>query len=149
MSIIQSEKLELSSIGIKDDLTLHRNLSVESLVGDIISNNEGVLSSTGAAIVDTGKYTGRSPQDKYIVDEDSSSDNIWWGNVNQKISEEIFDELYNEVVDYFNSSESKTYLFDGFAGADSDYDCHHDDHVNPGRAETIPSKIRQERNGHA
>ena len=68
MSIIQSEKLGLNSIGIKDGLNFHRNLSVESLVDDIISNNEGVLSSTGAAIVDTGKYTGRSPQDKYIVD---------------------------------------------------------------------------------
>ena len=82
MSIIQSEKLGLNLIGIKDDLNFHRNLSVESLVDDIISNEEGILASTGAAIVDTGKYTGRSPKDKYIVDEDSSSDNIWWGNVN-------------------------------------------------------------------
>ena len=121
MSIIQSEKLGLKSIGIKDDLTFHRNLSVESLVDDIISNEEGILASTGAAMVDTGKYTGRSPKDKYIVDENSSSDNIWWGNVNQKISEEIFDDLYSEVIDFYNSSQSKTYLFDGFAGADSDY----------------------------
>ena len=45
-------------------------------------------------MVDTGKYTGRSPKDKYIVDEDSSNNNIWWGDVNQKISEEIFDDLY-------------------------------------------------------
>ena len=43
MSIIQSEKLGLNSLGIKDDLTFYRNLSVESLVDDIISNNEGVL----------------------------------------------------------------------------------------------------------
>mgnify|MGYP001174966802 FL=1 len=121
MSIIQSEKLGLNSIGIKDGLIFHRNLSVESLVDDIISNKEGILASTGAAIVDTGKYTGRSPNDKYIVDECSSSDNIWWGNVNQKISEEIFDDLYSKVIGYYNSSQSKTYLFDGFAGADSDY----------------------------
>ena len=79
MSIIQSEKLGLNSVGIKDDLIIHRNLSIDSLVDNIISNEEGILASTGAAIVDTGKYTGRSPKDKYIVDEDSSSDNIWWG----------------------------------------------------------------------
>ncbi len=72
MSIIQSEKLGLKSIGIKDDLTFHRNLSVESLVDDIISNEEGILASTGAAMVDTGKYTGRSPKDKDIVDENST-----------------------------------------------------------------------------
>ena len=93
MSIIKSEKLGLNSIGIKDGLIFHRNLSVESLVDDIISNKEGILASTGAAIVDTGKYTGRSPNDKYIVDECSSSDNIWWGNVNQKISEEILESV--------------------------------------------------------
>ena len=121
MGNYKAGSLGLSSIGIDDELSLHRNLTVDSLVEDIISNEEGLLASSGAAIVDTGKYTGRSPQDKYIVEENSSKENIWWGSVNQKISEDIFNELYQEVISFYNSSKSKTYLFDGFAGADSDY----------------------------
>ena len=121
MSIHKAGSLGLSSIGINDELSVHRNLNVDSLVEDIISNGEGLIASSGAAMVDTGKYTGRSPQDKYIVDEESSSENIWWGSVNQKISENIFNELYNEVISYYNSSNSKIYLFDGFAGADTEY----------------------------
>ena len=121
MSVHNAGSLGLSSIRINDELLVHRNLNVDSLVEDIISNGEGLIASSGAAMVDTGKYTGRSPQDKYIVDEESSSENIWWGSVNQKISEDIFNELYNEVIRYYNSSNSKTYLFDGFAGADKEY----------------------------
>ena len=121
MSIHKAGSLGLSSIGINNELSVHRNLNVDSLVEDIISNGEGLIASSGAAMVDTGKYTGRSPQDKYIVDEESSSENIWWGSVNQKISENIFNELYNEVISYYNSSNSKIYLFDGFAGADTEY----------------------------
>jgi phosphoenolpyruvate carboxykinase (ATP) len=76
----------------------------------------------GAAMVDTGIYTGRSPKDKYIVDEPSSNGNIWWGPVNQKISENIFDELYEKIKVFYNSNDhSKTYVFDGFAGADPKY----------------------------
>ena len=121
MSIHKAGSLGLSAIRINDELSVHRNLNVDSLVEDIISNGEGLIASSGAAMVDTGKYTGRSPQDKYIVDEESSSENIWWGSVNQKISEDIFNELYNQVIRYYNSSNSKTYLFDGFAGADKEY----------------------------
>ena len=112
MSIIQSEKLGLKSIGIKDGLTFHRNLSVESLVDDIISNEEGILASTGAAIVDTGKYTGRSPKDKYIVDENSSTNNIWWGDVNQKISEKIYQIKFQFVFFQFwlHSFEKKLFF---------------------------------------
>ena len=120
MSSYKAENLDLGEIGIDHKIDIHRNLNVKTLVHDIVSNGEGLLASNGAAMVDTGKYTGRSPQDKYIVDEDSSRENIWWGSVNQKISELIFNELYDQVIDYYNSSKSKTYLFDGFAGADTE-----------------------------
>jgi phosphoenolpyruvate carboxykinase (ATP) len=73
-------------------------------------------------MVDTGRYTGRSPKDKYFVDEESSNKNLWWGPVNAKIDESIFDDLYEQVVDYYNhSDDSNTYVFDGFAGADPTY----------------------------
>ena len=92
---ISGNELGLNKLGIVDLVNVHRNLSVESMVDDIVNNNEGVIGLRGAAMVDTGIYTGRSPDDKYIVDEPSSSNKIWWGPVNQKISEEIFDTLYN------------------------------------------------------
>ena len=120
--IMNNEQLGLEKLGLIDVKNIHRNLSTDQLVEDIIFNNEGVIGLRGAAMVDTGIYTGRSPKDKYIVDEPSSNDKIWWGEVNQKISEDIFNVLYKEVVDYYNRSiDTKTYIFDGFAGADPKY----------------------------
>ena len=73
-------------------------------------------------MVDTGIYTGRSPKDKYIVEEESSNGKIWWGDVNKKISNDIFEKLYDKVTQYYNSENlSKTYIFDGYAGADPQY----------------------------
>ena len=116
--ITTGSELNLESLGLKNINQVHRNLSVESLIEETVKNGEGIIGPRGATIVDTGKFTGRSPKDKYIVDEPSSSDKIWWGSVNKKIDEKIFDELYQSVIDYYNSDDSKTYLFDGFAGFD-------------------------------
>jgi len=119
---ISGNDLGLAKLGLLDLTNVHRNISVESMVTDIVGNGEGVIGLRGAAMVDTGIYTGRSPNDKYIVDEPSSTDKIWWGPVNRKVSEEVFDGLYNKVVNYYNrSDDSKTYIFDGFAGADPTY----------------------------
>lgn len=116
--IINGKELELDSLGLNQVDKVHRNLSIESLIEETVKNGEGIIGPRGATIVDTGKFTGRSPKDKYIVDEPSSSDKVWWGSVNKKIDEVIFDELYSSVVDYYNNDSSKTYLFDGFAGFD-------------------------------
>ena len=114
--------LGLDQLGLLNLTNVHRNLPVKELVDDIVKNGEGVIGLRGAAMVDTGIYTGRSPKDKYIVDEPSSNDKIWWGPVNRKISEDIFNTLYEKVVNYYNSADgSKTYVFDGFAGADPNY----------------------------
>ena len=119
---ITGNDLGLAKLGLLDLTNVHRNISVESMVADIVGNGEGVIGLRGAAMVDTGIYTGRSPNDKYIVDEPSSTEKIWWGPVNRKVSEEVFDVLYNQVVNYYNrSDDSKTYIFDGFAGADPVY----------------------------
>ena len=110
--------IELKDLGLEDQ-SVYRNLTVGELVDDIVANNEGIIGLRGAAMVDTGIYTGRSPKDKYFVDEPSSNSDIWWGPVNQKISEETFNDLYDQVTNFYNlNSQSKTYVFDGFAGAD-------------------------------
>ena len=116
-----NKTLGLDQIGLNNVSKIHRNLNVDNLIDKILKNNEGVISSTGAPIVDTGKFTGRSPKDKYIVDEPSSNSQIWWGQVNQKIDEKVFDELFSKIVDYYNSDPNDTYMFDGYAGFDPKY----------------------------
>ena len=118
---ISGKELGLESLGITDIDQIYRNLSIDELIDETVNNNEGIIGANGASIVDTGKYTGRSPKDKYIVDEPSSTDNIWWGPVNKKLDETIFNELYEKIVEYYNTDDSKTYLFDGFAGFDPTY----------------------------
>ena len=110
MATYKAKDLDLQKLGLNNDLDISRNLRYQDLVLDIVSNGEGYIASSGAAMIDSGKYTGRSPKDKYIVDEISSNDKIWWGEVNQKISEDIFDQLYGQVIDYYNNSKTKTYI---------------------------------------
>ena len=97
-----------------------RNLHVDDLINDALKNNEGVLGLNGALMVDTGEFSGRIPNDKFIVDEESSTNNIWWGEVNQKISEENFNYLLEKVLLTYENLSSSYYVFDGFAGDDSD-----------------------------
>ncbi|WP_027409575.1 phosphoenolpyruvate carboxykinase (ATP) [Anoxybacillus tepidamans] len=99
---------------------IQQNLSVPQLVEKILARKEGVLTATGAVATTTGKYTGRSPKDKYIVEEASTKTKINWGTVNQPISEEAFDKLYNKVLDYLMTKE-EVFVFKGFAGADPKY----------------------------
>lgn len=94
-------------------------LSVPQLVEKATSRGEAVLTSTGAVKAETGKYTGRSPQDKYIVEEPISKDKIDWGSVNQPISQEIFEALYKKVTDYLKEQD-ELFVFKGFAGADKE-----------------------------
>jgi phosphoenolpyruvate carboxykinase (ATP) len=99
---------------------VHIQLSVPQLVEKVLERNEGSLTSTGAVCATTGKYTGRSPKDKYIVEEASTKDKIDWGTVNQPISEESFSNLYNKVLHYLNNKD-EIFVFKGFAGADKKY----------------------------
>lgn len=102
-------------LGIKNTQEIFRNLDYEQIFSHEQKRKETVLTAQGAMSVDTGIFTGRSPKDKYIVEEPSSQNKIWWGNINQPVSEEIFDELYNKAVEYL--SDKSLYVFDGFAGA--------------------------------
>lgn len=99
--------------------TVFRNLTARQLVETAVKNGEGVLSNTGALVVNTGKYTGRSPDDKYIVDTPSIHDDIAWGSVNRPISKENFDSIKNKMLAYLQNRQ--LYVFDGFAGADKKY----------------------------
>ena len=119
--VINKNKIDLRYLGLNIKGKISRNLSIEKLIQEGLLNKETKMSMNGAVMVDTGIYTGRSPKDKYIVEENSTKENIWWGDVNQKLDEEIFDELFDLVRDFYNSDLSKTYVFDGYGGDDKDY----------------------------
>ena len=97
--------------------TLHENLSVPTLVENVLAREEGVLTSTGAVRATTGKYTGRSPKDRFIVKDDVSENIVDWGAVNQPIDEATFEKLYNRVMNHLGNQED-LFSFKGFAGAD-------------------------------
>lgn len=96
-----------------------RNIPVSKLVEIALARQEGMLTNTGALCCSTGNYTGRSPKDRFIVDDASLKGQIAWGQVNKPISPEIFNKLYSRALEYL---ETKDYfVFDGFAGADDKY----------------------------
>jgi len=115
------KKLNLTSLGIDGPTTLYHNLTFQELLEHEIANGEGEIAVTKYGetfTVDTGKFTGRSPKDKWIVRNKGSESeaNIDWGSVNQPTSPEVFDALYEKAVNYFSSKE-KAYVFDCFCGA--------------------------------
>ncbi len=110
---------ELEHLGIKNTGRIYHNLSVPELVEHTLARREGVLGANGAVFVKTGKYTGRSPSDKFIVDEPEVHDEIDWNGVNVPISKEKFDLLYKRMLAYVQGRD--LYVFDGYAGADTNY----------------------------
>src|SRR5450755_302481 len=98
---------------------IHRNLSTPKLVEIAIQNNEGVLSSRGALVSETGKRTGRSPKDKFAVRDTITDNKVAWGSVNLAFSPEKFDALYQRVLEYL--ADKEIYVQDLFCGADPKY----------------------------
>lgn len=112
------ETYGLNDLGIKPS-ACYRNLEPSVLVEKALERGEGQLTDTGALNVLTGKYTGRSPKDKFIVDSEAVHDKIAWGSVNMPTTRETFDAIKSEMIKYLEGKE--VYIFDGFAGADPKY----------------------------
>jgi phosphoenolpyruvate carboxykinase (ATP) len=98
---------------------IHLNLSVPSLIEVAVHRKEGKLSSTGALSVKTGKFTGRSPEDRYIVDDSVTHNTVDWGKVNRSISQEKFEMLFSRMKKYVEGREF--FVFDGYVGADQEF----------------------------
>lgn len=109
----------LDYLGLEDNENTVWNLNPPELYEEAIQNGEAVLTNDYALRVLTGQYTGRSPQDKFIVDQSSIHDDIDWGDINQPTDEEVFDNLFDQVTDYLQ--DKKLYVKDCFAGADENY----------------------------
>ena len=113
------ETYGLEKLGILNPSAVYRNLGPAQLTEAALRRGEGKLSNTGALVVTTGKYTGRSPDDKFIVDTPAIHDDIAWGKVNRPIAKERFDAILAKVCAYLQGRE--IFIFDGFAGADPKY----------------------------
>ena len=92
------ETYGLEKLGILNPGAVYRNLTPAQLTEAALRRGEGSLSSTGALVVKTGKYTGRSANDKFIVDSAGVHNEIAWGKVNKPISQEVFDALFARVM---------------------------------------------------
>ena len=109
----------IEKLGIVNATAVYRNLKPSQLTEHALRRGEGTLSNTGALVVKTGKYTGRSANDKFIVDTPAVHDEIAWGSVNRPITKARFDAIYNKAVAYLQNRE--VYIFDGYAGGDTRY----------------------------
>jgi phosphoenolpyruvate carboxykinase (ATP) len=95
----------------KGTLTETFELNTEDLIKAAIENGEGVMASNGALSLETGARTGRSPNDRFIVQEDSTSHLIDWGDINKPFDAEKFDLLWDKVDAYL--AEKNRYLSKG------------------------------------
>jgi phosphoenolpyruvate carboxykinase (ATP) len=109
----------LADAGIVHPGDVYWNLSVPRLVEEALRRNEGELAANGALAAQTGKYTGRSPDDKFVVDHPSYHDQIWWGKVNQPMAPEVFQRLHARIGAYLQGRD--LFVLDATVGADPQY----------------------------
>lgn len=107
---------ELRYLCIGNTEKVHYQEGVAELVEQAIRREEGSLSYTGALAADTGRFTGRSPYDRFIVRDSTTENAVWWGGINQPISVESFDYLFKQVGGYFN--DRVVFVRDAVVGAD-------------------------------
>ncbi|SFZ98118.1 Phosphoenolpyruvate carboxykinase [ATP] [hydrothermal vent metagenome] len=108
---------ELTKLGLKDIGEIYYNLSYDKLQEHEVKNGECQISSSGASMCDTGIFTGRSPKDKYFVDQEPSNKYIAWGDVNAKIDKKVYDELLD--ITRTQLSGKNIYITDVYCGASS------------------------------
>ncbi|HXS38419.1 MAG TPA: phosphoenolpyruvate carboxykinase (ATP) [Flavipsychrobacter sp.] len=105
----------LAKMGLNVSIA-HWNLSSEELVNKTLELGQGVLNDTGALCVSTGKFTGRSPKDKFTVKDSYTENSVDWGDINIPISPDVFDKLYNKVCKYLDGKE--VWVRDSYACGD-------------------------------
>lgn len=109
----------LSKLAKSNPSKIYRNLAPAKLIEKALERGEGTLGANGALVTNTGERTGRSPNDRFICEDDWSKTKICWGKVNRPIQQEIFDRLLDKALNYL--SEKELFVFEGFAGADPEF----------------------------
>jgi len=113
-----TKSISLDQYGIKNAKVQYQ-LSPDQLHQISIEKGLGKEASSGALAVNTGEFTGRSPQDRFIVKDDVTKDRVWWGNINIPFDSDKFQKLYDKVVNYL--SEKEVFVRDSYACADPNY----------------------------
>ena len=113
-----TKSISLNSLGINSS-KIHYQLTSNELHSIILQKNQGKESNLGAIAIHTGEFTGRSPKDRFIVKDDITKDEIWWGDINIPFSSNNFDKLYDKVVSYLSKKE--IFVRDSYACADCNY----------------------------
>ena len=96
---------------------VHYQLSPEALTEQTVFRGQGVLNNTGALCIETGEFTGRSPQDKFIVKDAITADTVHWNNFNIAIEEKYFFQLKEKMLNYLNGKD-EIWVRDAYACAD-------------------------------
>jgi phosphoenolpyruvate carboxykinase (ATP) len=130
---VRPSRHDLTQHGIRNVEVVHWNLGPAQLMERSLQRHEGLLADNGALTVRTGQFTGRSPKDKYVVREASTEATVDWGSVNQPMSQQMFDQIYDRLVNSWEQGE--LFVQDCFAGADPAY--------------TLPVRVIAERAWHA
>jgi phosphoenolpyruvate carboxykinase (ATP) len=115
----QTAAADLARHGIDAASTVHRNLSAAVLIEHAVRRGEGQLTEGGAFVGSTTPHTGRSPDDKFVVSEPSSEEQVWWGKVNQPMEQDHFETLAGDVRAHLAGQE--LFVSDLWAGADEKY----------------------------
>lgn len=115
----QAPEKQLRDLGFSLNQKVNYQLSPTELSHQTVARGEGVLNDTGALIIRTGEFTGRSPKDKFIVKDDITANTVNWNDFNIPIDEKYFDQMYQKLVSHLDKNES--WVRDCYACADPKY----------------------------
>ncbi|MCW5518435.1 phosphoenolpyruvate carboxykinase (ATP) [Aureitalea sp. L0-47] len=113
-----SKSISLDKYGITN-ANVKYQLTPEELHNETIAKGMGREADTGALAIDTGEFTGRSPQDRFLVEDDITKDRVWWGDINKPFDPDKFDKLYKKITAYLSGKD--VYVRDSYACADPNY----------------------------
>jgi phosphoenolpyruvate carboxykinase (ATP) len=118
--ILAFSKKALIRLGLTNTENIYYQLSPEELVQDTLRIGEGVLNDTGALVIKTGEFTGRSPKDKFIVKDEITEKTVNWNDFNLPIDAKYFDIIYKQIMNYLDQ-RSEIWVRDCYACADPRY----------------------------
>ncbi|HEX2848542.1 MAG TPA: phosphoenolpyruvate carboxykinase (ATP), partial [Chitinophagaceae bacterium] len=120
ISVTTALPKDISRLGLKNTDRIRYQSTPEELVQDSLRIREGVLNDTGALVIHTGEFTGRSPKDKFIVKDAVTANSVHWNEFNLPIESHYYDVIYKKVIDYLDKLP-ELWVRDCYACADPRY----------------------------
>ena len=118
-TMLVTPKNLLFSLGLHSAENLYYQLPPHELISQCLERKEGVLNDTGALVINTGHFTGRSPKDRFIVKDKITESSVNWNDFNQPIEDKYFDKVYQKMIEYLR--EKPLWIRDSYACADPAY----------------------------